>query len=205
MLFPFAHTVLFTLYPKLSHPLTVGLQEGWIRGYGLLNWVIWNPLNNIVNTNRRVHGHQKDGQLGCRFGDPCRLTAMPSPGSSWLTLQRQFLRNKTPPHQKEAVLNNAIFVAAEHQWPCSELGPSREERRERPAVKRSICFQSTLSYRQRGWLPTLAGSLRDRCQVGHRLKKHLLFPWSWSIQPSAQSLWYMPSPSCIALGRHRLS
>lgn len=77
---------------------------------------------------------------------------------------------------KEAVLNNAIFVAAEHQWPCSELGPSWRERRERPAVKRSICFQSTLSYRQGGWLPTLAGSVRDRCQVGHRLKKHPLFP-----------------------------
>lgn len=77
---------------------------------------------------------------------------------------------------KEAILNNAIFVAAEHQWPCSELGPSWGKRREWPAVKRSICFPSTLSYRQRGWLPTLAGSVGDRSQVGHRLKKHPLFP-----------------------------
>lgn len=71
---------------------------------------------------------------------------------------------------KKAVLNNAIFVAGEHQLPCSELGPSQRERREQPAVKRSICFQSTFSYRQRGWLPDTGwlcqGQTPSRAQTG---------------------------------------
>lgn len=145
--FPLAHTVPFILYSSFSHPLTMGLQKGWKIGYSLLKWVIWHPLNKAVNTNSRVHGHQQDGLFECRFGDPCGLTAMLPPGLSSLTLQSQFLENGYPPPcRKEAGLNNAIFVAAEHQWPCSVLGPNWGERRERPAVKRSICFRPILSY-----------------------------------------------------------
>lgn len=79
--------------------------------------------------------------------------------------------NKTSP-PKEAVLNNAIFVSEGHQCHVLNLVQAEEERRMASCEKINLLPVYFSCGQTENQLPSVAVSIMDRCQVGHRMKKH---------------------------------